>query len=607
MFEKFVNAIGYKLVGRRDLLNQFRRYRRVIGWLYAGLFRFDKWKLSGAILNNALGMTLQGGALTLLMLYGSMMEEDRSIDALGMTLYARDQYVFLAVLVFIGMLLSLGGLMKFFGSKVALYLSLDFARDCSLRMLVLSASNPAIHPQYDERSFPSITLSRITGMVVVARAVRPLLNVSKSLTGFLYGLAVLLFLNPILTLGLLLMSIPALFGQYLVNYNVVQNETGLRESNKMSKKTLRQEIKRLSSRPSLGEAEIEAVSDIYENGSPRTYSNTFAFRKLAAPKSTLVSDISTAVIAIVMASVLGYAALEGSINWITFLAYMLFARLTFMSFRGILKSITGFARHYPRIRGIHDLVVSSVPRRRLPAPAAQTEIVLASRRANDVGDIRKQEVAAGSLTGIFCKTPVSRYNSSLYINALLVADSSISDFLLTSFQCLPDGYTRSASAVAEQFERLLELHGPECCTELLQDLGDGNPDSKRLQDAVEWPEFFASLDSDSLARMAAAAFVILSDGKTLFVDFSVFEPIADKWDDLQRWLKERPFVFICSTEISEEFVECAEWHMAISNSRAVAVMSAVWAKEHMRQLEEFVEVMEPEEGSEYDDDDDDDD
>jgi len=605
VLEKLVNAIGYKLVGRSDLSHQFKRYRRVISWVYISLVKFDKWRLTGAILNNTLGMTLQGGALTLLMLYGSMMEDDRGIVILDRSLQARDQYVFLAALVFIGLLLSLGGVMKYYGSKSIMYLSLEFARDCSIRALIVSASNPTYYPQYSAQHFPSTFFSLVTGFALTARSVRPLLAVSNPLTGFLYGMVALLYLDAGLTFILLLMSLPALFGQYIVNYHAVQNETRLLESQRLSKKTLRQKFNFLSSQPALTDSEITEIRDVYQDGSPGIYSNFYVFRKMASSKSALISDISTAVTAIVMATILGRAALEGSINWVTFLSYLVFARLAFMSFRGILNSITSFARHYPRIRGIHDLLVTSFPNPRLKAPPGQSSIRLATRKAKGIGDVKKQEIEAGSLTGIFCKTPISRYNSSLFINALTVADLSISDFLLVNFQCLPADFTLDSQALADQLDQLRNLRGVEYCIELLEGFAGASLDSGRLDDPQGWPELISALDNDSRKRLAVAMFVQTSAGKTLFIEYSVFQLIRDEWPTLLKGMEQPKFIFICSTELSQEFISCAEWHLAISNERAVAVMTPAWLQKQQKQLETFVEVSDAQDDSGIDDDDDD--
>ena len=607
MLEKLFNFLGSKLVGRSDLSGQFLRYRETVFWLLSSLFTFDKWRLLGALLSNISGVTIQGGALTLLMIYGGFMENNRQLVIFGNEVSARDHNLFFMAMILIGMLLALGGVLKFFGSKLSMRLATDFAGHCSFRVLTMSATYPIKHPRYNEQDYPSVMQARITGLVLVARSIRPLLATSNPITMILYGLAALFYLDAGLTLILLLLSIPTLFGQYIVNYHVVQNEKKLVVAQRLARRELGREIELVSSQPSLSGSEFNHVKNLYEEGSPNDHLRHYAFRKLAGPKSSLISDLSTAVTAILIISILGNAALDGSINWITFLAFLVFARLTLLSFRGAMQSFTGFARHYPKIRGAYELLKYARSGQSGSDNSDRSKILLAAKNSDSIGDIRKQEISIGSVTGVFSKSPISRYNSSLYLSALQVSDSSIREFLVKGFECLPRKFTYDSNTLGQHLEQFVAQRGVEAAAGLLQLFGlEKSPLAHRLK----YDRLTAQVDllSPGERKNLSAAIVILtSPGSILMVDFKVYMLIEDQWAQLLEMLEKPKFIFICFTKLSDEFIaSCEHLMIGINIERDVALATPRWVADNREKFDQFTEIRESEDDSEKFDDDDDD-
>lgn len=188
------------------------------------MFRFDKKRIVLALAANVAGVTLQGAALSLLVYYANLMESGESFSLLRFNLETRDQATFLGVVAVIGAFLLVSAGLIFSGSRLITNIALDFASHCSQRVLALAAARPPHDVAPSEAPYPNRVSGRATGLVTIARAVRPLMQLSNPLAMLAYSIVVLLYIDPLLTFGVAMFVVPSLFFQYLVNYIAAQNE-----------------------------------------------------------------------------------------------------------------------------------------------------------------------------------------------------------------------------------------------------------------------------------------------------------------------------------------------------------------------------------------------
>ena len=431
MIKRIADSIGHKLVKRDDFVDQFQRYRQTSLWLLAALWKTNHKKFLSTILSSFTGVILHAGTLSGLLFYGSLMESNSTIDLLGSTYAARDQFVFVIVLAISGLILATGSWFKYFGARSNIELCAQFAIECGKRILERPwvVMDGPLHVGLDR--YPAELARLLTGVRKLARGAKPILNLATPLTTAIYAMAILLYLEPLLTLVLISIIAPSLLLQYLINYNATQNEKVLKASSQPASMEIRAIINDVTHLDPDSKGYRARLDDSFRNPSILLQIEAFIFRKIATSKSGLVSDILLAIIAVGLMVHLGSQALAGETTWVKFLTYLVFARIGLRMVGAMFAAVTSFARHYSWVRDA-SYVVSGTLARPPPAQSFSREIKFNKvrgpkhLRANDAVFKTDRPVL------LYSTSPLTRFNLSFFSYTIGQAIGKTGQLLLQS-------------------------------------------------------------------------------------------------------------------------------------------------------------------------------
>lgn len=574
-----------KLVGRTDLISQFQRYRTTVLWLYKTLFLTDKRSFLLALTTNVVGVTLQGGALSLLILYASRMEAGADLTWGQYRLATRDPQTFLAVIAVLAILLLLSAAVVFLGNRIIARTALGYAAHSSRRTLGGGGVRPPRDPDPSRNPVPDQIVSQAASLVAVARAVRPLLQVSKPAAMFVYSLAVVVYIDPWMTLFLLLLVTPTLFLQYVVNFRAAQNQERLGEAGQRARRALAELLQGMSLAPRLHDSQRERLKQEYEQPRIREFGERFAFRIMAASYSTLISDVVTAVAAGILTAYLGLQALSGELGWSLFLGYLIFARLLLQSLRGAMAAITSFARHYPRVRRLYELLSSSPA----PVPFTAGTLRLAGRGKSPVGDRKSANMKRGEPVATVSRVPVSRFNAYAFVDALIGKRSPRNSDLRASCFWVPNALESSPGGSLE--ELLGRGDGAKACEvrDVLERLGFGNWDPSGF---LEGP-----LDQSRwmLIPVQLRAHMLLSTARLNQADLILLEEevlARAKSDFLSDWWQAMSgrFLVIRYEKPGSVGAFGEKVAMGLASDRSVSLMSINWCRAHSTEVNAWLKV-----------------
>ncbi len=431
MTNRLFESLFSKLFKRDDFPDQFRRYRQTFFWLLVSLWKANRKKCALTTLANITGVILHTGTLSALLYYGSLMESDSSIDLYRVSYPARNETLFFGILTISGIILIAGSWFKYFGARSNSELCVQFSTYCSKQILLrpwIVIDGPL---QCGLNRYPAELLKLMTGIKQLSRGAKPILNLASPLTTMFYSLGILLYQEPLLTLVLIAVISPTLILQYIINYQATQNEKVLVSTARQTNNEIT-EVVSAASEQNPGNSEFKANLDAaFRNPTIQQHLDAYIFRLVATNKSGLVSDILLALLAIGVMTFLGGRALAGEISWITFLTYLLFARISLSAIRGILSTVTGFARHYGRVRDIYYVVNGTMDR---PPPRQQNSAMLKFDESNELEElcVGKQTVYPDHLIPVLSPTPLTRLNLCFFSYAIGQAVGKTSRLLYQS-------------------------------------------------------------------------------------------------------------------------------------------------------------------------------
>lgn len=477
-----LNFLGKRLVGRHDLTRQLGRYRVTVAWVYRSLFRFSRSLTVLAVGAAVAGVTMQGAALALLLYYANLMEEDRplSLGPLAIEVASREQTTFLGAMAAVALILLASAGLIFLGNMRTIRLAIDFAAHCSRRTIALENARPPMDQAPSGTPYPGKITGRATGLVGIARGVRPLLRVVNPLMLFAYSLAILVYIDWLLTLIVSLIIAPSMLFQYKVNYLAAQNQKRLGRARERAHKAIAGLLDGLAFAPRLHASETARLRAAYDDDRIDELKRRYGFRVAAQPYSQMVSDIIIAVVAVGVAARLGSLALSGAMSWSSFIGFLLFARIALTSLRGVMSAITGFARHYPRVRQTYELL-TSMPE---PAPLGARTLGIAARGKGAIGDQKSAQIRRGRPIAVVTPVPATRFNAYAFVDGLAGRRSRQNRALRGATICCPDALDRMpGGSIAE----LLGLTGDADGDSALARLKEANPGARLPVNDVHAP------------------------------------------------------------------------------------------------------------------------
>lgn len=580
---RLFELVGKKSVGRTDLLYQFRRYRATVLWLYKQLFRRDKVTVILALSVNTLGVTLQAAALSALLYYANRMEQGDPLALLGFAVNPRATGTFISAVAVLGTALLISAGLIFFGNRAITRVAAGFASDCSQRTLGLKSARPPFDADPTDTPYSKAVAGRATGLIALARAVRPLMQLSNPSILFLYSMAILFYIDGWLTAGIIIILLPSLILHYAVNYKAAQNQKRLGGAVRRAQRAIMHLLQALARAPSVHESERAVVARTYADTSIRESLERYNFRVMAQPYSQLISDILIAVVAFVVVARLGSRALAGETNWATFLGYLIFARVALVSSRGTLSAMTGFARHYPTSRKAYELL-SSEPK---PQTVDQSHLSLSQRRADGIGDRRSVKLPRGVPTVALSSVPITRYNTYYYVDCLVSRRSPLNARLRASSHCVPCAFEGIPGGSIRELLHIdstapqQELKGQLQAIDTAGELRDYDVDAPFSLD--EWQTLSRRLRGHLLLSGAAnsTADLLLLEGAVLEACSTAFR---------RAWWKRVTDRFVVIRETDPDRVERHQGRavLALGQDRAVALCTPQWCRENSEDVSAWI-------------------
>lgn len=568
---RFLNAISDRHSGRTDFSGQYQRYRETLLWIVTELIRVDKKRTFLATSFNVLGGLLKAGALALLLYYASMMERAAPINLLGSSWDPRSEAVFYTAIFIALLLLVCGALAVYFSNHVINVLTIDFASHCSKTILCASGGRPARNPDPSHERFHPGVKKGVTNITMLARGVKPVLQVSNPLAILVYSVIVLLYLNSLVTLMVLLLALTSLLFQYKVNFKSVQNESAWLECRRAGNKSLGNLFSGLALTPKIYSSRAEWIEREYNHSAISDFLQRYYQRVIAQPRSALVGDMLLAILLFLVVGYMGSQALAGKIGWTHFLAYLLFARISLLAFRGLLVSLTGFARYYPHIRRVFEFCSS------LETPACRdvVPLVIAARGKDKIGDSKRIKVNPGDPLCIISRVPLTRFNLYAFIDVIAGRDIQANNLLCAETACISRGFSAIPGGSVNELVAIPDGASAEFIAARYNQIGlaykPGVTDGDALLSAAAWKTLPRQTRARLLLEQACdpAVRLVLADAAVVAECGAVY---------LQQWYEtvSGKLIGIVSDDVyMPEELNC-ESVLLMASDRSVSVAAAHW-------------------------------
>lgn len=300
------------------------------------------------LVGSIVGPVLQGGALSLLLFYAQALEADRAIAYLGS---ARSPEVFVAVVTTAGLLLIGAAGVTFVSDKVSIVLSRILGKSASRRLMIgdnpFAGRGSAIPRDGIPRNLIGTARECI---IILAISSRALLHLIPTFLLGSYAAGLMFVLAPFVTLTLAGLALPLGFVYHRISYDVVQNEHRLRAIRRTATADVLSLFRRFGTVTHWDSTNDRELKEMFEERGLAGMADAIGERQLGIARADGTSNLMIALVVVGVFVVLGLEALSGTMAWSSFIAYLIAMRISLTSARGILKTATSFARHYPAIR-----------------------------------------------------------------------------------------------------------------------------------------------------------------------------------------------------------------------------------------------------------------
>lgn len=587
--QRLFDYIGTRLTGRGDFSAQYRRYRETVHWLIRELLHYDSSNTLKAVIFNVLGGVLKAGALAFLLYYANLMEAGADIRLLDYSLEIRSATVFYVAVSVAMVLLLCGAFAAYFGNHIISSLSIAFAAHCSQNIIASSGGRPAGNPHPSLMTYPARLSGSVSGVVRLSRSVKPLLQATNPLATLVYSLLVLFYLNAMLSLVVMLLALLSLFLQYMVNYQSAQTEKQLMTSRGRGQRRLNGLLEDSALTQRMYASAIARLRQEYGESPIGAYLRCYYQRLMAQPRSALIGDLLLALLSFLVVIYLGRSALLGDTGWSHFLGYLLFARISLLAFRGVLVSITGFARHYPRARRIYEYFNSLAS----DGQPAATDINIVARGKDTIGDRKRVKLHAGEPLLVLSPVPLSRFNLYAFIDVIAGRKSNKNNILNISSGCIPRGFDALPGGSLNELLAIPDTATEETASDCLRAVGlPAASNRDRLLTLDEWQQFSLKTRASILLQQARH-----SPAPLLLVDCAVLA--ASGPEQAAGWLQSMAGnkVVIVSGCLQDLQQYAGKVVVFMAQDRSVSVANTVWCEEHMAAINAWFDghLAEPEE------------
>jgi ABC-type multidrug transport system fused ATPase/permease subunit len=508
------------------------------------------------------------------------------------------------VVVTSGLVLLVSGLVTLWSNSINIRLAMQFAMDQSRYILTLKGGRPFKNSDPSKNPYPKDVQNRSKSIVIMARAIRPLLQVFQPLFQFLFSFAALVYIDFIFTILIFLGVLPSLYFQYVINYKASKNEDRRGPTLKNMQTRITSLLDNMAFAPQINQSGMSFLEKAYAREEITELPEVYINRILARPKSQAISNILIAVLLMGTVSYLGINALQGDITWALMLGYLAFARTGMMALRKLIGTITGFARHYTRTRKTFDLLES------WPGQKQFEKNILKIEPANgevSPGDLKVAKIRRGEVLSVLSPVPLSRFNTYAYADALGSHRSVNKKTLWGAMVCIPDALDSCPGASLRELLNISHSMSKDKVRQkakkfqneiVLSDL-----DVDALLEAETWSQLPIAFRCHLLLDQGAR-----ENGDVILVENSVLASAEEWYRD--EWLGKMAARFLIVHH--NEPVSVGSWGegkvLAMRTDRSIALMTVDWASQNIDDLTQWFDsarISENGDGSLDDDDDDD--
>ncbi len=579
----YFKKLGAWLVGRNDLPQQFRRYKQTVFWLYREVFRRRPGTALLALATNFVAPVLMGSALSLLIYFANLLESNKTLDLspLPLVLQPREPFDFGLMVACLGLLMLSSGLVLLWANQITIRLAVRFAQDESQSVLTLQGARPWRGQDPSPGPYPKDVQRCAAGIIPMARAIRPLLQLFRPLFLLLFSLAALFYFNPWLTLIVILLVLPSLLFQYRINFTAAKNQELMGPALRKMQKGINKQLELLGPAPwpKHSQSLARELQDTYSRSSINELPERYITRVLARAKSQAVSSILIAVLSVIIVTHLGISALGGQISWSLMLGYLAFARIAMTSLRNLLGMVTGFARHYPISRRSFELLSSWPGPRRLQAK----ELKIRRNHRESPGDLKQYNFQRDEILAALSAVHFTRYNTFAWADALAYKGGIDRQTLWGAMDCIPDATHASPGAsLRELLAMPLEL--PESQIREKATGLDFQADLSQIDvDAVLQKELWETLPLAFRCHLLLDAGA-RTKGDILLLEHTLLQGAQEAF--LKNWWPRvsKRFLLVRYPNISQ----LGHWGenkvLALRSDRITALMTVQWAKQNRRLL-----------------------
>ena len=581
---RILDSLGNRFTGRDDLSDQYRRYSETLLWVVDELVRFDKKKTYLAISSNVLGGLLKAGALVLLLYYANLMERSADISLFDLSWSSRSETVFYISITIALVFLIFGSLAVYLGSHLNNSLSINFAAHCSKMLMCASGGRPARNPDPARERYHGSVRDGVTNITLLARGVKPVLQMSNPLTTLIYGLVILLYLNSLVTLVVLLLAITSLVFQYKVNFKSAQNEREFVEGRREGNKWLGGLFGNLVMTPRIYPSRMESIDLEYAQSPVNDVLQRYYRRVIAQPRSALVGDLLLAVLLFLIVGYMGSSALAGTTGWAHFFAYLVFARVSLLAFKGLLVSMTGFARYYPHVRRIYEFLVSL----KTSGNPGAVPLTVFSRGTDKIGDRKKLRVNPGEPVIVLTDVPLTRYNLYAFVDAIAGKEIAVNDLSGERSMCVSRGFSSLPGGTLNELMGISRTDKQAHIADRYDSVGLGNGSGEIDGDALISQPVWEAFSRQQRARLLLEQ---ANNDKVQLVLTDAAVLIRSGLEYQQQWLsamKDR-IIAIVSDDVRmlNEF-SCSDV-VIMASDRSVSIADARWCLDNVDAINSWFE------------------
>lgn len=579
------------------------RYAGALRWFAQTLWRAFRWRAVLAVAMAQAGVIIVALALALSVHYFQQLEQDGPLRLGAWSGPARDQGTLTAVMVVVLVVLLVGAGILFLAQRRIIEMAVDLNHH--VRMEVARAYGGEL-PEPEDWGSPravsrAVWLLQTRDARRTAIVARNLLRNTVNLGIVVAGLIALIYLDltmTVLFLGVMAIALIAHSRTNATSARATRRYEAIAPSVRRNLRSLGSSLPSLP-QPSLDRADVEAALD-QEAVAEETHA--FGERFGAHIHAEFLGFAIMGVAIGVLTTVMGRAALAGTMPWTGVIAYVIVLRITLGGIQALLRAFAFFSRFYPSIHRLHRFLAASnaatnhEPLGPLPV-RCHGDALLEHRDA-------ARPVERGETVEVVLPTPLSRYALGLLVRLFAGDDRGRRRLLGQTAMGRPVSVPSGGASIAG----LLGMNGGSHAGSLRERLGDRATEVEAGigldTDVVASADAWASLSSEAVARLVLAA-AEESGRPVLALDHRVVT--RSELDRLEASSPDRT-ILVCSGSMEQRPDDLGLARTLVASVRGdiVAVGSPAWVARNADEIHlrcDIPAVQEHDDGEELDDED----